>query len=669
MNFVRPVRIGIGLLALLFLLACAAGQKQYDVGMQLSAAGKYKEAIAYFEQALEKEPNNAKYRQAMTELKEKLVARYTQQGTEALTAQTPVTMEAINRAKNELAEARSIDAGHSAVKSLAGRIDTEEQALVAEIEKLYATAKTAIDAGDWLKAYFSLQQIQSRFPNYEDSFQMLGTVTDKGSKALMAQAKERFEAEDFRGAKDLLRKALALSPTDAAARELLAQAEERDSKAYFVQQARDAVMAQKWDRAVKAYERALEYDPENQDLRKLIGHVRTKAGQFYLRSAAQQMDDGWLLKAFHTYAVAAEYINDPTDYQVNKLRRDLVSRANYAAGQFKEQGHSGGAWFWYTQIKKIDPDYPDIFFLTQAMEDRIKERVQKSIAVFDFGSPSDNEDAGIIVANNLITFLFNNASGDIKILERENLKSILEEMKLGQIGVVSAASAKEMGRVYGIDVAIMGSVLLFKVDSSVAEGTKSVRYQIGEKIEDNIEYLNWAAKNPKPTPQQLAEAPPAKIKIPEFTEKDYGVSNHKKVGFVQLSFRIVDVRTGENIQVRTVERKETAEDTTSAGLPEAKVKFDPLQIPTDTELLQKMTDDVVAELGREALRPLQNLEQTYFNEGEKLLRRRDKLGAAESFVDAVFDEQLKRIQGSPLTQKAMENLDKIFQDYRVNLGG
>jgi tetratricopeptide (TPR) repeat protein len=650
-------------------LACAAGQKQYDVGMQLSAAGKYKEAIAYFEQALEKEPNNQKYQQALNDLKEKLVSQYTNQGTAALKAQTPVTMGAINKAKNELAEARGIDPDHPAVKALEASIEKEEQALIAEVEGLYGAARAAVDAGDWLKAYFSLQQIQSRFPNYEDSFQMLNTVSEKGAQALSAQAKERFDAEDFRGAKDLLRKVLALNPSDQAAREMLTLAEERDSKAYFVQQAREAVMAQQWDRAVKTYERALEYDPDDQDLRKLIGHVRAKAGQFYVRKATQLMDDGWLLKAFQTYEIAAAYINDPADYQVNKLRRDLVSRANYAAGQFKEQGRSGGAWFWYTQIKKVDPDYPDIFFLTQAMEDRIKERVQKSIAVFDFGSPSDNEDAGIIVANNLITFLFNNASGDIKILERENLKSILEEMKLGQIGVVSAASAKEMGRVYGIDVAIMGSVLLFKVDSSVSDGTKSVRYQIGEKIEDNIEYLNWKAKNPKPNPQELANAPAAKVKIPEYTEKDYAVSNHKKVGFVQLSFRIVDVRTGENIQVRTVERKETVEDITSAGLPEAKVKFDPLEIPTDTELLQKMTDDVVAELGREALRPLQNLEQTYFNEGEKLVRRRDKLGAAESFVDAVFDERLKRIQGSPMTQKAMENLDKIFQDYRISLGG
>jgi hypothetical protein len=207
------------------------------------------------------------------------------------------------------------------------------------------------------------------------------------------------------------------------------------------------------------------------------------------------------------------------------------------------------------------------------------------------------------------------------------------------------------------------------VDSSVSQGTKSVRYNVGEKIEDNIEYLNWAAKHPKPTPTELAQAPPAKIKTPEYTEKDYIVSNHKKVGFVQLSFRIVDVRTGENIQVRTIERREKVEDETSAGLPEAGIRFDPLAIPTDTELLQKMTNEVVADLGREALRPLQSLERKYFKEGENFIRRRDKLQAAERFIDAIFDENLKRVQGSPLAAKSMENLQDIFRDYKIDLGG
>ena len=665
----RCFRIGTALFMAIFLYACAAGQKQYDIGTQLGQAGKYKEAIAYLKQAIEMEPGNTAYQKALDDLIDSQVRKCVAQGTQALNSESPVTLTAINRAKDQLQQAREIAPDFPAVKDLSAKIESQEKILREDIQKLYSQAKHYMAAQEWVNAYFNLQQVQNRYPNYEDSFQLLNEVANKGSETLYQKARALFDQEDFKGADENLSKALSLRGDSKPARDLQALIRERNNKEYFIGQAREAITAQKWNRAVSTYERALEYDPENKDLQQLIIQVRIKAGEFNIRKARQLMDQGWLLQAFETYESAVRNINDPNDVRLNSLLKDLKDRAVYAAEQFKEQNRFGSAWFWYEKIKNIDPQYKDIFYLTQAMEDQIKQRVQKSIAVFDFNSPTDNKDAGVIVANNLITHLFNNASGDIKILERENLKSILEEMKLGQIGVVSANSAKEMGRVYGIDVAIMGSVLLYKVDSSVAQGTKSVRYQIGTKIEDNIEYLNWKAKHPNPNEQQLAEAPPAKITIPEFTEKDYQVSNHKKVGFVQLSFRIVDVRTGENIQVRTIESKKIVQDETSAGLPEAKVKFDPLDISTDTELLQNMANEVVSELGREALRPLSNLEKTYFQEGENLIRRRDRLTAAENFINAIFDERLKQIQGSPMTQKALENLNDIFLNYKIATGG
>lgn len=661
--------IGLSILLAVFLFACVTpGKKHYDTGIQLNSAGKYKEAIAYLQQAIEKEPKNKEYQTALTDIKSNLIANYVTAGSEALGSESPVTIGTVNRAKDKLAKAQEIDPEHADVANLAARIAEEQDALLSEVKALYTGAKQQIDAEDWIKAYFNLRQIQSRFPNYEDSFQLLRRAADQGSQVSYQQAKELFDQEDFAGAGEHLRETLALKGDHRPARELLNLVQERDNKDYFIRQAREAVMAQKWDRAVKTYQRALAYQPDNNTLRQLIGHVRTKAGEFYVRKSRSQMDDGWLLKGFESFNLAKKYMNGQSDFQLNTLKKDLASRAAYAAEHFKEQGLFGGAWFWYGKIQSIDPDYSKIFFLSQAMEDNIRQRVQKSIAVFDFNSPSNNADAGIIVANNLITYLFKNASGDIKILERENLKSILEEMKLGQIGVVSGNTATQMGRVYGIDVAIMGSVLLYNVDSTLSEGTKSVRYKVGTKIDDNIDYLNWKARNPKPTPMQLSKAPPAKITIPVYAEKDYKVSKQKKVGFVQLSFRIVDVSTGENIQVKTIEAKETVEDETSAGLPEAKIKFDPLEILTDTEILQKMTDKVVADLGREALSPLKNLETISFRDGEKLLRRRANLKAAESFIDAIFDEKMKRVQGSPLSSKAQEHLKDIFLNYKVRIG-
>lgn len=648
------------------LFACAAGKKEYDVGMQLSQAGKYMEAIAYLEQAIAKEPTNAQYKQDLADLKEALVNQYIAAASDALSA-TPVDIGSINKAKSQLAKAMDVDPAHPGVKGMAERIEVTEQGMISEIRDLYQKARGDMNTGQWDSAYFNLQQIQARFPNYEDSTLLIGQVSDEGGRHYLDEGRRLFEAEDFKGAIEMLNKALALNPGLMEAGDLLGQARENDSREYFEMAAKQAMADQKWNRAVEALEKAVAYDPQDAELQQRLERVRTQALAHSVDTARTLMEDGWLQRAFDAYEAATKNMDQPTDYKILLLRNDLAHHTKAVADQFKAEGRYGAARYWYDKIRGIEPQYPNIFYLVQEMEDRLKARVLKSIAVFDFSSPAGSQDAGIIVSSNLITYLFNNASGDIKILERENLKSILEEMKLGQIGIVSGETAKEMGRVYGIDVAIMGSVLLFKVDSSNSEGVKTVRYKIGTKIEDNIEYLNWKARHPHPTEKELAQAPPAKITQPEYAEKDYVVSNHKKVGFVQLSFRIVDVSTGENIEVRTLERKKTVEDDTSAGLPEAGVKFDPLSIPTDTELLQQMTEDVVAELGREVLNPLSNSEHVYFKNGETYLTRRNNLPAVESYMDAIFDEKLKQIQGSPMSAKALENIAEIFRNHRFDM--
>jgi curli biogenesis system outer membrane secretion channel CsgG len=379
-----------------------------------------------------------------------------------------------------------------------------------------------------------------------------------------------------------------------------------------------------------------------------------------------------LFNAFKSYDLAVKNADTQKhpelESHLQSLGNELGTATASVAERLAGEGNYGSAWFWFEKIKIVDPDYPDLFYRSQAMEDEIMLRLRKSIAVFDFGPPSGAPDAGAIFANNLSTFLFKNASKDIKILERENLQSILEEMKLGQIGVVSSNTAKEMGRVYGIDVAVMGNVLRYNVDSTSYSDTKTVTYQI-KKTEENIDYLNWKARNPNPTKEELNQAPVPFIHKMVDVEKEYSVSTHKKVAFVTVSFRIVDVNTGENILVDTIPRNKTATDDTSAGVQVAKIEYDPLEIPTDTELLQDLTGEVVEELGREALRPLQSLEKIYFDRGENYLQRRNNVAAAEYFIDAIFTERIKKIEGSQLSREAGRNLEDIFRHFKVKPEG
>ncbi|MCK5323924.1 MAG: tetratricopeptide repeat protein, partial [Desulfobulbaceae bacterium] len=396
-----------GLYALLvFLLSsCGTGQEQFDVGMQLSQAGKYKEAIAYIEQAIANEPHNKEYQKALAELKESRVGKFVAQGKKELGPADTITMAAIDRARNKLIQAQEIDAENVAVTEFARELESKETDLLARVKSLYDQAKQYIESKEWLKAYFALQQIQTSFPNYEDSFHLLIHTTDKGSHALYEKGKALFDKNDFKGATELFTKALSLKADHKPSQEHLAIARERDNTGYFIKKARKATQDRKWDDAVTAYNRALEYDPQDQNFSSLIDQVRAKAADYYVKTANDLMNKGWLLKAFEHFDLAGKYAGTPEPSQLGRLRQDLCSRASSLASKFKDQGKIGSAWFWYMKIKGINSQFPGIFHLTQAMEDRIREKVKKSIAVFDFSSPSDNVDAGIIVANNLITYL------------------------------------------------------------------------------------------------------------------------------------------------------------------------------------------------------------------------------------------------------------------------
>jgi tetratricopeptide (TPR) repeat protein len=650
------------------LAACASGKKQYDAGMQAKESGKYREAIAYLEEAIAVEPKNEEYREALADLKNALINDLIAEADKALRSETPPTVTTINRAKNKFEAAEQVDPAHPAVVDFRSKLRKEENSLLSNVKKLYSRVKSYIAQEQWLKAHADLQQIQNLFPNYEDTARLMQQVSDKGAQAVYLKGKKLFDQENYRQSVAIFRQALTLKAGHQPSEELLALALKRDTKEYFAEQGQKALDERQWDQAEKAYRRALSYDPEDDALKQAVGNVKYKASLFYVRESRSHMFAGWLFTAFESYHQAVLYAQNSnrTELQANigTLGKELAAQAGLLADQFSGAGQYGSALFWYQKLMHINPDYPDIFYRIQAMEDEITQRIRKSIAVFDFGPPSTAPDAGAIFAHNLTTFLFKSASKDIKILERENLQSIVEEMKLGQIGVVSSKTAKEMGRVYGIDVAVMGSVLRYNVDSTSYSDTKSVTYQI-KKTEENIDYMNWKARNPNPTKEQLEQAPIPYIHTMVDVEKEYNVSTHKKVAFVTVSFRIVDVKTGENILVDTIPRTKTAKDDTSAGVQIAGVKFDPLEIPTDTELLQELTTEVVAELGREALQPLKNLEKTYYDLGEKYKERRDSVQAAEYYMDAIFVEKVKRISDSSLSASAKQNLDEVFRNYKV----
>jgi tetratricopeptide (TPR) repeat protein len=421
--------------------------------------------------------------------------------------------------------------------------------------------------------------------------------------------------------------------------------------------------AKEWDRAVGFYETALSYAPGDANIRTLLVKAKLEAGRHYFGLANQRAKENRLYLANREYQKALAYSPSlRNSFFFKEALESYTKKVLQRSSKYIDQGKHGNALVWYWQLNEINPEYPDLFYKIQETEDVIKKRLRRAIAVFDFSSPSYNPDAGSNASSNLITYLFNNSSGDIRILERQDLQSILKEMNLEQAGIVGdMEAARKVGRMTGIDIFIMGNVLLYKTEKDETKASKAAKIQTGTKVQDNPEFLNWKAMHPNPTSEQLKQAPPAVMQVPEYRYENYTVGRNKMRAAVHIYYKIIDAKKGEIIATDTIKRNAEVTDEWNDGIAEANIPYNPLELPTESQLLEQVTADVVRDLALVVLKPFQSLQTTYFDEGEILRQRRRYEEAIERYVDSIYDERIKGIE-SPISKKSMEVVDQLISE-------
>ena len=140
-------------------------------------------------------------------------------------------------------------------------------------------------------------------------------------------------------------------------------------------------------------------------------------------------------------------------------------------------------------------------------------QLKKRVAVFTFEDKSDagwhwwdGGGPGEGMADMLTTDLVK--SGKYVVIERQEIARILDEQKLGQAGLVTQQSAAQMGKLLGVELAIMGAVTEFgskrggtggrikgigvgvsKQSASVAIDVRFVNTTTGEIIAADIESI------------------------------------------------------------------------------------------------------------------------------------------------------------------------------------
>jgi len=131
---------------------------------------------------------------------------------------------------------------------------------------------------------------------------------------------------------------------------------------------------------------------------------------------------------------------------------------------------------------------------------------------------------------------------------------------------------------------------------------------------------------------------------------------------IEISYKLVDTLTGENIFSNTISGKQIKEDKYQDAVPAGNIPHDPLELVTEPEVMDELTSEKISEMGQSVLKHYQSLEVEYFNQAQQQQnKRRNYDQAIERYIDAVFDEKLKGIS-TPITVKSNESINQLIKD-------
>jgi tetratricopeptide (TPR) repeat protein len=651
------------LTTLMFLITCAPGKTSYQQGEELSQMGNWEGAIAFYKDALAQEPQNKTYQEALKKAQQEAAKKYYQRAISTWTGAAVKDYQAVTRSMASINKAVLLDPENEKIISFHKQLEAKKKELAEEAKTSYQEGVKALNTEQWFDAFLNFRKVNDIYPNYEDTEDKLAIAAAAGTDQYYKEGIAAVQREDWKGALNSFGKVLTIDPSYKNTGMLVEQVKKNDNPKYFLSRAAEMTSAKEWDRAVGFYETALSYAPGDANIRSLLVKARLEAGRYYFGLANQRVKENRLYLANKEYQKALTYSPSlRNSFFFKEAVESFSTKVLQRASRYIDQGKHGNALAWYWQLNEINPDYPELFYKIQETEDVIKKRLRRAIAVFDFSSPSYNPDAGSNASSNLITYLFNNSSGDIRILERQDLQSILKEMNLEQAGIVgNMEAARKVGRMTGIDIFIMGNVLLYKTEKDETKASKVAKIQVGTKVQDNPEFLNWKAMHPNPSSEQLKEAPPAVVQVPEYRYENYTVGRNKMRAAVHIYYKIIDAKKGEIIATDTIKRNAEVTDEWNDGIAEANISYNPLELPTESELLEQVTAEVVRDLALVVLKPFQSLQTTYFDEGEILRQRRRYEEAIEKYVDSIYDERTKGIE-SPISKKSMEVVDQLISE-------
>jgi curli biogenesis system outer membrane secretion channel CsgG/tetratricopeptide (TPR) repeat protein len=644
----------------LVLSACATGGGDFELGEALSGQRKWDDAIRAYQAAIEKEPDNAQYRTALGRVR--AAAADEQLKSVTAVAGAMAQLAEVDRGLAAIERALAYDPGHGPSRSFQATLRERRAGLASEIDRRLAEAREAIQRREWTRADEAVARVLTIDPANavaprlrEDSVR--GAVQQGLERASQAEA-----AEDWREAVRALEEALARDPSSQAAQDRLRTARQRDSLAYYLGRASQAESEGQLPRAYGFLRVATKYWASDVRLRDAMDRVAREGRRRYFTDAlarAEREDWG------RVYAVLAEARDAfdavaRVDPPLRELTRNLAARLYDRALEFENEKLWGNMFLWFRAVQEVDPLYRDTAARVEQTRDRLMDRATVKLAVLEFEAPSASRDAGAILSGSIVTNLFKLGRRDFRVIERDALQPIIKEQSIGQAGVLDVETAKEIGKIFGIDAIVVGRVLQYKVDQNESEGRRTVTVQVGTRAAPNPEYDRYLAELREGRKKSTDAAPPQTIQEPLYQLFTYRVGTVTAIGYVSVSFRLVGVERGDIRLAEKIDEQEAFRQDFSEGVEAANIQAVPKNAPIPTEVLNRVTEKVVNRMVQLIAKHFANRQEGFLGAGREFERRRQFTRAVEEYMNCIASAELERT-GERFAGAARGHVDSLLR--------
>ncbi len=335
----------------------------------------------------------------------------------------------------------------------------------------------------------------------------------------------------------------------------------------------------------------------------VVKDAKISIGQRKYFTAYNMIKDAGFLSSEEHKEFIDSICKEGVKYYVDLIKKEIVTNGD---------NHSY-AYLAAVKATILDPENAEVFDLHRYLEDKIDQQIKVHIAISGFGSPKEDSQVGTQFADNLIAYLVNHFPYGIEILERSKIDIMLKE---------SGQQLKELSKTLGVKMFILGNVSSLDVEHQRSENVATEIITTGTKQSINPEYGQMLDKygfNKKMWPSH----PPRTIAVNRTAPVTYKIGKERMKGLINVSVRIFDAEKGAITVAKTFKASEEASDKFQDPVKTANIAYDPLELPTNIEIKEKLIDKVVSDVAHVILQAFKQREEGFWERANARIKRHE----------------------------------------------